>query len=89
MSQFLFIQAVETRRPAGAGKPAVFTGPQRAVRTRVRGLSADIFVSNARPEAPEFFCPRMEIKLQQWDNAFDSQAKAFLVALSALMSDGE
>jgi NAD(P)-dependent dehydrogenase (short-subunit alcohol dehydrogenase family) len=51
----------------------------------------DIFVSNARPEAPEFFYPPMDITLQQWDNAFDSQAKAFLVAsreASALMSDG-
>src|SRR2546422_8584323 len=39
----------------------------------------DIFVSNARPEAPAFFSPPMDITLQQWDTAFDSQAKAFLV----------
>jgi NAD(P)-dependent dehydrogenase (short-subunit alcohol dehydrogenase family) len=39
----------------------------------------DVFVSNARPEAPAFFSPPMEITLQQWDTAFDSQAKAFLV----------
>jgi enoyl-[acyl-carrier protein] reductase III len=39
----------------------------------------DIFVSNARPEAPEFFQPPLDITLQQWDAAFDSQAKAFLV----------
>jgi NAD(P)-dependent dehydrogenase (short-subunit alcohol dehydrogenase family) len=39
----------------------------------------DIFVANARPEAPEFFAPPLEISLQQWDAAFDSQAKAFLV----------
>jgi len=40
----------------------------------------DIFVSNARPEAPTFFQPPLDITLQQWDMAFDSQAKAFLVA---------
>ena|SRR6185295_9479502 len=32
----------------------------------------DIFVSNARPEAPEFFQPPMDITLKQWDTAFDS-----------------
>src|SRR5207302_5770811 len=40
----------------------------------------DIFVSNARPEASEFFQGPMDITLKQWDAAFDSQAKAFLVA---------
>lgn len=51
----------------------------------------DIFVANARPEAPEFFQPPMDITLQQWDTALDSQAKAFLVAVreaNALMPDG-
>ena len=51
----------------------------------------DIFVSNARPEAAEFFQPPMDITLQQWDAAFDSQAKAFLIAAreaAALMSEG-
>jgi len=42
--------------------------------------SLDIFVSNARPEVPTFFQPPLEISLEQWDTAFDSQAKAFLVA---------
>lgn len=41
----------------------------------------DIFMSNARPEATEFFQPPMDITLQQWDTAFDSQAKAFLIAV--------
>ena len=36
----------------------------------------DIFVSNARPEVPTFFQPTMDITLEQWDTAFDSQAKA-------------
>lgn len=51
----------------------------------------DIFVSNARPEVPTFFYPTMEITLEQWDMAFDSQAKAFLVGAreaARLMPDG-
>src|SRR5947208_14752116 len=51
----------------------------------------DIFVSNARPEASTFFQPPLEITLEQWDTAFDSQAKAFLVGVREalpLMSDG-
>ena len=51
----------------------------------------DIFVHNARPEAAEFFQPPMDITLGQWDAAFDSQVKAFLIAArlaSDLMSDG-
>ena len=41
----------------------------------------DIFVSNARPEAPAFFQPPLDITLEQWNTAFDSQAKAFLVGV--------
>src|SRR5260370_16237473 len=41
----------------------------------------DIFVSNARPEAATFFYPPMEITLEQWNAASDSQAKAFLLAV--------
>src|SRR5208337_505665 len=51
----------------------------------------DIFVSNARPEAAEFFYPPLDITLKQWDTASDSQAKAFLVATREaipFMSDG-
>jgi enoyl-[acyl-carrier protein] reductase III len=51
----------------------------------------DIFVSNARPEAPTFFYPTMDITLDQWDTAVDSQAKAFLLAAreaATLMPDG-
>ena len=53
--------------------------------------SLDIFVSNARPELPFFFQPPLEITLEQWDTAFDSQAKAFLVGAreaARLMGDG-
>lgn len=51
----------------------------RKVQAEFGGL--DIFVSNARPEAPAFFQPPMDITLKQWDTAFDSQAKAFLVGV--------
>ena len=53
--------------------------------------SLDIFVSNARTEAPTFYEAPMEITLDKWDTAVDSQAKAFLVAVQKavpLMSDG-
>ncbi|MFN8469809.1 MAG: SDR family oxidoreductase [Caldilineaceae bacterium] len=39
----------------------------------------DIFVSNARPEAAAFFYPPLEITLDQWDSAMNSQARAFLL----------
>src|SRR2546427_611142 len=51
----------------------------------------DIFVSNARPELPEFFQPPMDITLEQWDTSINSQAKAFLVGAreaARLMADG-
>jgi enoyl-[acyl-carrier protein] reductase III len=51
----------------------------------------DIFVANARPEAPTFFYPPMEITIEQLDAAFDSQVKAFLISAreaAALMNDG-
>src|SRR5258708_999085 len=41
----------------------------------------DIFVSNARPEIPEFFQGPLDITLEQWDAAFNSQGKAFLVGV--------
>jgi enoyl-[acyl-carrier protein] reductase III len=43
----------------------------------------DVFVSNARPEVPEFFQSPFDISLQQWNTAFHSQATAFLVAAQA------
>jgi NAD(P)-dependent dehydrogenase (short-subunit alcohol dehydrogenase family) len=41
----------------------------------------DIFISNARPETADFFQGPMDITLEQWDTAFDSQAKAFLIGV--------
>jgi len=69
--------------------PEQITAMFHKVRSEFRTL--DVFVSNARPEAPAFFQPPLDITLKQWDTAFDSQAKAFLVgAREALpfMSDG-
>src|SRR2546422_2891066 len=51
----------------------------------------DIFVSNARPELPAFYQAPMDIPLEHWDAAFDSQAKAFLLGVreaARLMPDG-
>src|SRR4051812_7551280 len=51
----------------------------------------DIFVANARPEAPQFFAPPMDITVEQWDAAFHSQSKGFLVSLreaAAIMPTG-
>ena len=51
----------------------------------------DIFVSNARTEAPTFYEPPMEITLEKWDTAVDSQAKAFQVGVreaAPLMKQG-
>jgi enoyl-[acyl-carrier protein] reductase III len=53
--------------------------------------SLDIFINNARPEAPEFFEAPLKITLEQWNSAFNSQATAFLVGAreaAKLMSDG-
>jgi len=53
--------------------------------------SLAIFVSNARTEAATFYEAPMEITLDKWDTAVDSQAKAFLVAVreaAPLMSNG-
>src|SRR5262244_3424673 len=51
----------------------------------------DIFVANARPEPATFYQKPMEITLEAWDHALDSQAKAFLVGVREavpLMSSG-
>jgi enoyl-[acyl-carrier protein] reductase III len=74
---------------ADVSNPEEITRMFQRVRERFDGL--DIFVANARPEASEFFYPPFEITLEQWDAAFDSQAKAFLVGTReavSLMRDG-
>jgi len=64
---------------ADVSRPEQITRIFRRVQAEFGGL--DIFVSNARPEVPAFFQPPMDITLEQWDTAFDSQAKAFLVGV--------
>jgi len=41
----------------------------------------DVFVANARPELAKFYQKPMEITLEAWDQAMDSQGKAFLVGV--------
>jgi NAD(P)-dependent dehydrogenase (short-subunit alcohol dehydrogenase family) len=41
----------------------------------------DIFVSNARSELGTFYEPPMEISLDKWELAFNSQARAFLIGV--------
>jgi NAD(P)-dependent dehydrogenase (short-subunit alcohol dehydrogenase family) len=41
----------------------------------------DILVANARPELAKFYQKPLEISLEAWDQAMDSQAKAFLVSV--------
>ena|SRR5437660_643576 len=51
----------------------------------------DIFVHNARPDLPGFYRRPMEITLDQWRMALDSQAQAFLLGAqeaARLMPDG-
>jgi NAD(P)-dependent dehydrogenase (short-subunit alcohol dehydrogenase family) len=60
-------------------------------RVRAAFGKLDIFVSNARPEVPAFFQAPLDISLEQWDTAFDSQAKAFLLGVRLalpLMGEG-
>ena len=51
----------------------------------------DVFVANARPELAAFYQKPLELSLEAWDHALDSQAKAFLVGAreaAALMGAG-
>jgi NAD(P)-dependent dehydrogenase (short-subunit alcohol dehydrogenase family) len=51
----------------------------------------DVFVSNARPELATFYQPPLDLTLESWRMAIDSQATAFLVGVqesSRLMGAG-
>src|SRR5207245_7071296 len=51
----------------------------------------DIFISNARPDLPGFYRRPLDITLEQWHMALDSQARAFLLGAqesARLMRDG-
>ena len=59
------------------------------VKSALGGL--DIFVTNARPDLPGFYRKPLDITLDQWQTALDSQAQAFLVGAQEaerLMPDG-
>ena len=43
----------------------------------------DIFVSNARPDLPGFYHKPLDLTLDHWQMAMDSQARAFLVSAQA------
>jgi enoyl-[acyl-carrier protein] reductase III len=60
-------------------------------RVRQEFGTLDIFVSNARTTLPTFYQKPLEISLEHWDTAMDSQAKAFLVGAreaASLMKEG-
>ncbi|MCI0354536.1 MAG: SDR family oxidoreductase, partial [Acidobacteria bacterium] len=51
----------------------------------------DIFVHNARPDLPGFYTGPMNLTLEQWHTAMNSQAQAFLIGVreaSQFMPDG-
>ena len=51
----------------------------------------EILVSNARPELAEFYRPPMDLTLEQWRKALDTQAQAFLLEAqmaASIMPDG-
>jgi len=53
--------------------------------------SLDIFVGSARSELATFYEPPLDLTLDKWAMAFDSQARAFLVAIqeaAPIMPDG-
>jgi enoyl-[acyl-carrier protein] reductase III len=74
---------------ADVSKPDQLERLLERVRAEFDGL--DIFVANARTDLGTFYRSTMEIGLDQWDLAMDSQAKAFLVGVrkaATMMSDG-
>ncbi|MFN0090821.1 MAG: SDR family oxidoreductase [Acidimicrobiales bacterium] len=91
-------QTLEAIRAAGSdgtliqGDVSDPTAMQRIVDGAAAALGGlDVFVSNARPELPDFFAPPAQLTLAQWDCALDTQAKAFLVgarAAAAHMGEG-
>ena len=74
---------------ADVGRPEEITRLFAQVKKEFGRL--DIFVSNARTDVPTFFQAPLNLSVEQWDTALDSQAKAFLLAVreaAGLMPDG-
>ena len=66
---------------ADVTRPGEIQGMFDQVRRQFGGL--DIFVSNARPELGAFYRPPMDLDIEHWRSAMDSQAQAFLVGAQA------
>jgi NAD(P)-dependent dehydrogenase (short-subunit alcohol dehydrogenase family) len=86
---------VRARGADGFVVQADVTRPEdiRRMFDRVKGEfgTLDILVSNARPELAAFYRPPMEITLEHWHAALDSQAQAFLLeaqTAARFMPDG-
>jgi len=84
--------AINYRKNEAAAKDTLAKVKQRGSDGFV--IQADVCrpdVSNARPDVAEFYQGPMNITLEQWDTAMNSQARAFLVAVRAacpLMGEG-
>lgn len=66
---------------ADATKPEDIKSMFERTKSEFGGL--DFFINNARPEVPGFYRPPMEIGLEQWNQAINSQATAFLLGCQA------
>jgi NAD(P)-dependent dehydrogenase (short-subunit alcohol dehydrogenase family) len=64
---------------ADVSKPDEVRGLIESVGRELGGL--DVFVANARPELATFYQPPLDITLESWRMAIDSQATAFLVGV--------
>lgn len=74
---------------ADVSHPDEIAGMVSQVREKFGAL--DIFVNNALGNLLGFMSPPMQVTLEQWDEAFHSQARAFFVGVrevAALMRDG-
>src|SRR5438093_469052 len=67
--------------PAWSGSPASPASPNPRFSNMFTLDSRRAFVSHSGVGPRRSFQPPMDITLEQWDNAFDSQAKAFLVGV--------
>lgn len=66
---------------ADIGRPDAISQMFEKVKKEFGAL--DIFVSNARSEVPTFYSKPMDLSLEQWQTAMDTQARAFLIAARA------
>jgi NAD(P)-dependent dehydrogenase (short-subunit alcohol dehydrogenase family) len=75
--------------PADVSRPEEIRRMFNQVQSELGGL--DIFVNNARPDLPGFYQRPLDLTLEQWHMALDSQARAFLLGAqesARLMPEG-